>query len=260
MRQLGKPIVKSTPEEILNRMLENIDGYVNIIKLAVEEAKSEYDNDSDVYNYVMQNENGLVKIGISKQIDIRQKTLEHASGYNIVKVFYIKSKRKAHIVESELHEIFSEYRKLGEWFELSFKEAVATTKKLSVIEAYDDEDKNLDENTYILNRLSLFGMTGKNDEDVLDYYVIYNVLEQHDIKTLTNLLEIYTGRYIETGVEAYNLFSLYLLTKAKSEYGLDNIVFECGNECSKFGRTVYLYEKEHDFCECLDFYHSIANK
>lgn len=66
--------------------------------------------------YLLQNSNGLFKIGISIDPYRRARTLSNASGYQIsvVAVWEMLDPRGQ---ESNLHKIFKRYRKAGEWFD-----------------------------------------------------------------------------------------------------------------------------------------------
>lgn len=244
-------------EEIFMSMMDNISNLINVVDKTVEESKYQYENDETVYNYVMKNENGLVKIGISKDIDVRQKTLEYASGYEIVDIFYTKPLRKANIVESELHKYFNKSRKLGEWFYVDYDKAVEKTKEFAQIESTLVEEKNYNKEERILKSLSLLASLGRCDEDILDYYVISNVIKTKKIENIKELLHIYIERYITTGEEAYNLFCLYLLLHLEKEYSLNTVEFENGNKSYRAGHTVYFYEKISDIYDCLDFHNSM---
>lgn len=257
MRQLGKKQEKKNANEVFVDMMDGIRRMVELVGERVKLATIEYENDADVYNYVMKNENGLVKIGISKDVDIRQNTLAYAGGYEIVDIYYIKSKRKAHIVENELHKHFSKQRKLGEWFYLSFDEAVEMTNVFAKKDCVYLEDKNEDKDERILNSLEFLCTMGENCDDILDYYVMFLVLEKENYESVKELLDIYVNKYIENGDEAYNLFSLFLLLQLENKYNIKNVTFKNGNECSRMGHTVYLYDKDIEFCECLDWFQTV---
>jgi len=258
MRRIGNA-KKDTAEDVFMSMMDNIDGMVKFI-IEIEELEKREFECEDVYNYVMKNENGLVKIGISKDIDTRQNTLEHTSGYKIIDIFYTKPKRKALIVEAELHRYFSNYRKLGEWFYLEFDDAVEKTKELSSIDCEIEDEKNKSYEDHILDVLILIGKLGKSDEDILDYLVVSKTLKCGDINRIQKLAKLYAEKYIETGEEVFNLFTLYLLLKIKTDYKMDVVKFENGDELFISGYTACFYEKKTDFCECLDFYSSIYGK
>lgn len=260
MRKLSKAVEEekqSSTEKIFMSMMENISDSLNLVSEIVERETHQYENDITVYNYVMKNENGLVKIGISKDVDVRQKTLEHSSGYEIVEIFYTKPMRKANIVEKELHNFFQKSRKLGEWFYVDYDEAVQKTKEFSKIESTVEEEKNYNKEERILNSLLLLANLGRCDEDILDYYVISTIINNKKLKNIKELLHLYIERYIEIGEEAYNLFCLYLLLHLEKEYNVNTVEFENGDKSYRGGHTVYFYKKEIDTYDCLDFYNAM---
>lgn len=89
--------------------------------------------------YLMQNSQGLFKIGISVDPAKRARTLTNSSGYGVavVAAWLIIDAMKE---EKSLHKIFKKYRKYGEWFDKSdltpeILEAnmIQSTTRLSVI-------------------------------------------------------------------------------------------------------------------------------
>lgn len=131
------------------------------------------------------------------------------------------------------------------------------TKNLAEVDCTIEEDKNRNIEERVLDSLRLLGTFENDDEDILDYYVIFLVLEKNNVENIQELLNIYINKYIESGEEAYNLFSLFLLLQLENKYNINNVNFKNGNQCSRLGHTVYLYDKEIDFCECLDWFQSI---
>lgn len=72
---------------------------------------------NDKLIYLMQNEHGLFKIGISRDIERRRSELTLASGCSIsVVAVYRPICQKARAVEAKLHNILARYRGIGEWF------------------------------------------------------------------------------------------------------------------------------------------------
>lgn len=71
---------------------------------------------SDKKLYLLQNSNGLFKIGISVDPYKRARTLANASGYQI-DVIAMWEMLDSYGQEQNLHKIFKRYRKAGEWFD-----------------------------------------------------------------------------------------------------------------------------------------------
>jgi len=90
------------------------------------------------YIYFLQGENGLVKIGRSKDYKRRLENLRTMSPVNIKLLFTIKTDDMAKL-EKDLHNRFQEKRVKGEWFRLSGQE-IETTKAMLEKEGYEIEE------------------------------------------------------------------------------------------------------------------------
>lgn len=94
-------------------------------------------NMSNKYVYVILNENGRVKIGISLDPIKRAQNLSTSSGYACKCVCYWELGEHAAFLEKTLHTRFDKYRMLGEWFSPDLKisqieEAMSSYTKFSV--------------------------------------------------------------------------------------------------------------------------------
>lgn len=76
--------------------------------------------------YVLQMENGTVKIGRSKQLEKRKKVLENSSGLKIINEWCTKKmfRQDASKLETKAHKHFSLNKKRSEYFCIDFYEAV----------------------------------------------------------------------------------------------------------------------------------------
>jgi predicted GIY-YIG superfamily endonuclease len=76
--------------------------------------------------YIIQFDNGNLKIGFSSNPTKRLRSLETQSGNLIVKRFLLKfdSKKEALAQEKNLHKQFAEFRTQGEYFNIDFEEVV----------------------------------------------------------------------------------------------------------------------------------------
>jgi hypothetical protein len=82
--------------------------------------------------YVFQNrKNGLIKIGISKDIDRRKRQLECASGCRLKTIFRSLELEDASKIEKLAHQNFATKRERGEWF------AVEPDKVLKFLQLLD---------------------------------------------------------------------------------------------------------------------------
>ena len=80
--------------------------------------------------YVVEKENGVVKIGISQDAEKRVRALSKQGGFKIVNLFYTKPCSNAYEIEREMHTRYKESRIDGEWFDISFEKAVKSLKTL----------------------------------------------------------------------------------------------------------------------------------
>lgn len=60
--------------------------------------------------------NGLFKIGVTKDIERRIKTLQTGNAHEI-KLEYIEERNQPYKIERYLHRVFDKHRIKGEWFE-----------------------------------------------------------------------------------------------------------------------------------------------
>lgn len=79
--------------------------------------------------YLIKNQNGLVKVGVSKDIKKRFKVIENTSGVPIVKTFYTDMISNCFEIETNFKKKFKSFSKKGEWFEIDFESAKSFIKK-----------------------------------------------------------------------------------------------------------------------------------
>lgn len=84
MRLFEKQKQTKTPMQVFNNMMEGISEIIEFYDGQITSKNNT--SEETVYNYVMRNENGLVKIGISHDVEFRKRTLENAGGYFIPEV------------------------------------------------------------------------------------------------------------------------------------------------------------------------------
>ncbi len=80
--------------------------------------------------YLMKNDMGLYKIGISKHPKQRAKEVSTASGVPTTVIDQWES-YNAYVTEQRLHRIFKEKRKSGEWFKFTKKDLILLVKYIS---------------------------------------------------------------------------------------------------------------------------------
>lgn len=124
---------------------------------------------SDQKLYLMKNELGLYKIGISKHPDVRVSQIKNTSGFDVELLqVYEPLNCDAHYLEQELHKFFSNFRQKGEWFLFEDTE----------IEEFNKQIFNLDLVTVIIPEHNPFVVFTNFDEnkinDVLYLEEFYN--------------------------------------------------------------------------------------
>jgi hypothetical protein len=80
-----------------------------------------YKPDMRGFIYLIRAENGYVKIGITRNIDNRLKTLETASPLQL-ELLKSKHVRNAPAIDRRLHKLYQDKRKRFEWFDLDDQE------------------------------------------------------------------------------------------------------------------------------------------
>ena len=83
------------------------------------------------YVYVLRNENGLIKIGITNNPHTRINSIVHSSGVNIDKYYISNPLRNNDLVEERAHKHFKKQRTYGEWFiDCDFDKVVTVLKQI----------------------------------------------------------------------------------------------------------------------------------
>jgi predicted GIY-YIG superfamily endonuclease len=94
--------------------------------IAIEEYSKIKTNIETLFVYIIQFDNGNLKIGFSSNPTKRLRTLETQSGNLITKrlLLQFNSKKEALAKEKKLHQQFSEFRTHGEYFNIDFDEVI----------------------------------------------------------------------------------------------------------------------------------------
>ena len=82
------------------------------------------------YVYVIENENHKVKIGKSINPEKRIISIKRTSGCEIVRTYVTPELHQYSALEAFLHSHFSKYRDIGEWFNISYHDAVSYVSAL----------------------------------------------------------------------------------------------------------------------------------
>lgn len=112
---LHKYIADTTDEEIQKYNTESME-QLNMEISALREPKPKKKEKG--YVYLIKADNGLVKIGKTKNIEKRWNHFTTKLPYKLELLFYIDTEDMTGL-ELELHEQYRKYRKRGEWFELT---------------------------------------------------------------------------------------------------------------------------------------------
>lgn len=79
--------------------------------------------------YVVEKESGLVKIGVSGNVKNRIATLSMQGGFKVKNLYVTEECSNHYNLERIIHANLRDKRRIGEWFEMSFEEAVSTVDK-----------------------------------------------------------------------------------------------------------------------------------
>lgn len=90
--------------------------------------------------YVLENENGLVKVGTSINPSSRKSTIESVSGYKINRHFETQCCWNSYEIESLVHKTLGDKRKQGEWFNCTFEEAESAITAIFAISAITEHN------------------------------------------------------------------------------------------------------------------------
>jgi hypothetical protein len=78
----------------------------------------EYEYEYITYLYIVKNLSGFYKIGISKNPKLRIRNISTQTGQNIETIYISDKLFNGNNIESSIHNLYANKRKLGEWFEL----------------------------------------------------------------------------------------------------------------------------------------------
>ena len=107
---------------IKNRPIENSDHYKSV--------------------YVLLDDTGIIKIGISNNFEKRLSAIRTASGRNFVDMYCSEKSYKAYKIEKKLHKKYSKFRINGEWFSgIDFKDVVDSLIK-EIASSKDETNRN----------------------------------------------------------------------------------------------------------------------
>lgn len=80
--------------------------------------------------YVVENQHGHVKIGVSQDVQGRISTLSNQGGFKVNNMYATEHCSNAYQLENRLHKQFKEKKINGEWFSIEFNLAVNAVKTI----------------------------------------------------------------------------------------------------------------------------------
>lgn len=80
--------------------------------------------------YIVENEFGNIKIGVSGNVKSRIKTLSSQGGFKPIREFFTSLCTNAYDIEKKCHIRFKKYNIGGEWFDVGFLEAKEYLRKI----------------------------------------------------------------------------------------------------------------------------------
>jgi len=80
--------------------------------------------------YIMESKNGEIKIGVSKNVKKRKKSIENSGMIRIVNIYKTKPCSNPFEIEKIMHEKFKKFRICGEWFSCSMGTAIPVLDKV----------------------------------------------------------------------------------------------------------------------------------
>ena len=84
--------------------------------------------------YIMELDNKTIKIGVSNDVKVRISQIKHSSGATVLRcIFSEYDSQKAYKAEATLHRYFAKNRLNGEFFNVSFDEAVDVLERLALV-------------------------------------------------------------------------------------------------------------------------------
>lgn len=106
-------------------------GWILLFYVAPNHKSHKYTDDKCVY--ILQMNNGTIKIGITTDFEKRLNTIKHNSGLEVIKSCRTDYLADAHKIESACHKHFRAYRLKGEFFKIEYAEACAELEKYAPI-------------------------------------------------------------------------------------------------------------------------------
>lgn len=80
--------------------------------------------------YIMQSENGEIKIGVSKNVEQRKRSIENNRMISVTRFYKTKPCSNAFDIEKLMHERFKDFRIRGEWFSCDMESAISVLDRV----------------------------------------------------------------------------------------------------------------------------------
>lgn len=121
--------------------------------------------------YIVENEFGNIKIGVSGNVKSRIKTLSSQGGFKPMREYFTSHCTNAYDIERKCHIRFKKYNIGGEWFSVGFLEAKKYLRKIFKREA-KNEVRHDKYNTSRLFDIIFDNATRENKETKADEFLI----------------------------------------------------------------------------------------
>lgn len=94
-----------------------------------------------MFTYIMKNDFGLIKVGISSDVNRRVKEVKNSSGVYTTLEFFVEGN-----YEKEVHKALLKHRKCGEWFDIPLEQCISVLKltKTEIDKQVDEHVKNIE--------------------------------------------------------------------------------------------------------------------
>jgi len=153
--------------------------------------------------YVLQDEHDTVKIGIADNVAKCIKAIDHATAYQITNQYESPSCVNARKIEKAAHKHFADRRKKGEWFDVSFDEAVDFVKGHFVDTTQSVLSKNVEPQTEITIGKANLPILVYNNQRVVTFALVDTVHQRPEGTASRNFRE--NRKHFIEGNDFYHL-------------------------------------------------------
>lgn len=117
-------------ESIFLTGIDDIDNNPKFKKMREDFFKNKKQIDNKKSLYIIEFEDKVVKIGVSKEPNKRLKTIEHNSGRKIKRSYISEMIQNSFTIEMKLKKMFKQHNMNGEFYDLNYEEVLRFAKKI----------------------------------------------------------------------------------------------------------------------------------